>query len=57
MVVMLKSPRNDCGNQIENFNQFNYLGYILNYNGEFHITQQPFAFQGRKIMYSLKKQN
>lgn len=26
----------------------------MNYNGKFHVTQQQFASQGRKAMYSLK---
>lgn len=43
-----------CDNEIEIVDQFNYFGFLLNYNAKFHVNQQHFALQGRKAMYAIK---
>lgn len=43
-----------CDNEIEIVDQFNYFGFLLNYNARFHVNQQHFALQGRKAMYAIK---
>ena len=42
------------GNELEVVNEFNYLGFLLNYNGKFRNSQKRIAEQGRKALYALK---
>lgn len=43
------------GKLLENVDSFCYLGLLLNYNGNFNLTQKQLASQGRKALFALKK--
>lgn len=40
--------------QVEVVDKFMYLGVLLNYNGNFNVTQKQLASQGRKAMFCLR---
>lgn len=41
------------GEELEVVNEFNYLGFLLSFNGKFGNSQKRIAEQGRKAMYAL----